>query len=96
MRISIWQDPVVDHAEADLAEDLVEAASAVAEVASAAVPVVADLEAPAVFTVDLAALIIADRVLATVTIIARASLAGGDPVTMDMEVADALAVLWAP
>ena len=86
---------MVDLAEADLAEDLVEAASAVAEVASAAVPVVADLEVPAVFTVDLVAPIIADRVLATVIIIARASLVG-DPVTMGMAVADALAVSWAP
>ena len=95
MRISIWQDPVVDHAVADLAEDLVEAASAVAEVASAAVPVVADLEVPAVFTVDLVVLIIADRVLATVIIIARASLVGA-PVIMDMAAADALAAFWAP
>ena len=95
VRISIWQDPVVDLAEADLAEDLVEVALAVAEVASAAVPAEVDLEVPAVFTVDLVALIIAARVLATVTIIARASLVG-DPVIMDMAVADALAVSWAP
>ena len=85
----------MDLAEADLAEDLVEAASAVAEAALAADHAEVDLEAPAVFTVDLAALIIADRVLATVTIIARASLVG-DPVTMGMAVADALAVSWAP
>ena len=87
---------MVDHAVADLAEDLVEVALVVAEAASAAVPVAVALVAPAVFTVDLVALIIADLVLATVTIIARASLAGGDPVTMDMAAVDALAVSWAP
>ena len=82
----------MDLAEADLAEDLVEAALAVAEVASAAVPVVADLEVPAVFTVDLVVLIIADRVLATVIIIARAFMAvgAGDLVSMDT-VVDVLA-----
>ena len=85
----------MDLAEADLAEDLVEVALAVAEAASAAVPVVADLEVPAVFTVDLVVPIIADRVLATVTIIAHAFLVGA-PVIMDMAVADALAVSWAP
>ena len=83
----------MDHAVADLAEDLAEAASAVAEAVLAAVPVAVALEAPAVLE---AALNIAAHALATVTIIARASLAGGDPVTMDMAVADALAVSWAP
>ena len=76
-------------AEADL-EEAPEEASAVdlAEV---------DLEAPAVFTVDLAAPIIADRGLVTDIIIARAFLAGdGDPVITDTAVADALAVFWAP
>ena len=63
----------VDPAEADL-EEAPEEASAVdlAEV---------DLEAPAVFTVDLAAPIIADRILDMAIITARASLAGGDPDT---------------
>ena len=77
---------------ADLAEDLVEVALAVAEAVLAAVPVAVALEAPAVLE---APLIIAAHALATVTIIARASLAG-DPVTMDMAAVDALAVSWAP
>ena len=66
----------------DLAEALAEAASAVAEAASAE-----DLA-----EADLVAVITTDRIL--VIIIARASLVG-DPVIMDMAVADALAVLWA-
>ena len=76
-------------AEADLAE--------VTAVASAEDLAVADLEAPAVFTVDLAAPIIADRGLVMVIIIARAFMAGdGDPVITDKAVADALAVFLAP
>ena len=76
--------------EVDLAE--------VTVVASAEDLAVADLEVPAVFTVDLAAPIIADRGLVTDIIIARAFMAvgDGDLVTMDTAVADALAVFWAP
>ena len=83
-------DLVAALAEADLAE--------VTVVASAEDLAVADLEAPAVFTVDLAAPIIADRALDTVIIIARAFMAvgDGDLVFTDTAVADALAVFWAP
>ena len=75
--------------EVDLAE--------VTVVASAEDHAVADLEVPAVFTVDLAAPIIAARGLDTVIIIARAFMAvgDGDPVITDTAVADALAVFWA-
>ena len=76
---------VADLVEVDLAEAPVEASAVDLEVEA--------LEAPVVSAVDLVDLIIADRVLDTVIIIARASLDGGDLVTMDM-VADALAVFW--
>lgn len=69
-------------AEADLEEAM--------EVALAEDLAVADLEAPAVFTAALVALIIAARALATVIITARAFLAGGDPVTTVTAEADAL------
>ena len=67
-------------------------------VASAEDLAVVDLEAPAVSTVDRVDLIIADLVLDTVTIIARAFMAvgDGDLVFTDTVVADALAVFWAP
>ena len=84
----------MDLAEADLVAALVEADLAEAPVEASEVDLEAEaLEAPAVSTVDLVDLIIADRALDTVIIIARASLDGGDLVTMDM-VADALAVFW--
>ena len=85
---------MVDHAVADLAEDLAEAASAVAEAALAAVPVVVALVAPAVLEEVLIVHIITARVLVTVTIIVRASSDGGDPVITDMEAVDALAAFW--
>ena len=88
----------MDLEAAVLAAALVEADLAEAtEVASEAVLTEADLveviTAPEVSTEDLVDLIIADRALDTVIIIARASLDGGDLATMDM-VADALAVSW--
>ena len=84
----------MDLAAADLVAALVEADLAeVPEEASAVDLVVEALEAPVVSTEDLVDLIIADRALDTVIIIARASLDGGDLATMDM-VADALAVSW--
>ena len=75
--------------EVDLAE--------VTAVASAEDLAVVDLEAPVVSTVDRVDLIIADRALDTVIIIARAFMAvgDGDPVITDMVEADALAVFWA-